>query len=124
MDRGPDHISAGALAGSLPARGHCAGLLRCCAKAIQALTQILSCSCLAMDRVERPLLPHPGIRHRRSARPHLGKYVTEAEVGSGSAEVPERPASGVNTMNYFTVSIATPGLVKYVMEKFPSEPGL
>ncbi|MCX6630071.1 MAG: phospho-sugar mutase [Candidatus Solibacter sp.] len=52
----------------------------------------------------------------------IGKYVTQAEVGGGSTEVPEHPAVGTNTMNFFTVSIAIRGLVKYVMEKFPSEP--
>src|ERR1035441_10165182 len=51
----------------------------------------------------------------------VGRYVTKPEIGCGSAEAPDHPAVGTNTINAFTVSVATRGLAKYIMERFPGE---
>jgi phosphoglucomutase len=51
----------------------------------------------------------------------IGKIVTHAETGKGTGEVPEFPAAGTNTMNFFNVAITTRGLVSYLLSRFPGE---
>ncbi len=51
----------------------------------------------------------------------IGKIVTRAEVGKETSEVPEFPAAGTNTMNFFNVEITTRGLVSYLLSRFPGE---
>jgi phosphoglucomutase len=47
----------------------------------------------------------------------IGKVVTRAEAGSkGGGECPEFPCVGTNAMNFYNVSRATQGLVKYIKE--------
>jgi phosphoglucomutase len=54
-----------------------------------------------------------GIRGRT-----IGRFVTKAEQGQGSVDVPEHPAAGTNTMNFYTVSTATRGLLSYLVGQF------
>src|SRR5439155_23948166 len=51
----------------------------------------------------------------------IGKVVTRAEQGQGSPRIPEHPAAGTNTLNFFTVGVATQGLISYLIEQFPKE---
>ena len=47
----------------------------------------------------------------------IGKIVTRAETGSqGGGRCPEFPCVGTNAMNFYNVSRATQGLVKYIKE--------
>lgn len=51
----------------------------------------------------------------------IGKIVTRAEQGSGSPQVPQYPAAGTNTMNFFTVKMAAAGLMNYLAGQFPNQ---
>ncbi len=51
----------------------------------------------------------------------IGKVVTKAEVGTGSAERPEHPCVGTNAMNFYNIRRATLGLVGYLHDWFARE---
>ncbi len=51
----------------------------------------------------------------------IAKHVTAAERGNGTPTKPQFPAAGTNTLNYYTVALATRGLVRYVKQAFPDE---
>ena len=52
----------------------------------------------------------------------IGKVVTRAEWGGHAGQKqPQYPATGTNSMNYFNLSRATQGLVRYVLESFPNQ---
>lgn len=54
----------------------------------------------------------------------IGKIVTSAERGRASSDLPpEFPCVGTNAMNFYNISRATQGLVKYVTEYFRSRSG-
>src|SRR6202790_1334094 len=47
----------------------------------------------------------------------IGKIVTQAEAGNGVASgCPEFPCVGTNAMNFYNISRATQGLVRYIKE--------
>ena len=49
----------------------------------------------------------------------IGKVVTRAEQGNGTVEMPQYPAVGTNAMNFFSVAVATRGLMNYLLRQFP-----
>ena len=52
----------------------------------------------------------------------IGRTVTRSELGKNStAQPPEYPAVGTNSMNYFNISRATQGLVNYLIKQFPGK---
>ncbi len=51
----------------------------------------------------------------------IGKVVTNAEIGTGSAEQPEHPCVGTNAMNFYNIRRATLGLVGYLHDWFQRE---
>src|SRR6202045_3257191 len=47
----------------------------------------------------------------------IGKIVTRAEAGNGlGSGCPEFPCVGTNAMNFYNISLATQGLVRYLKE--------
>ncbi|MDX6765378.1 MAG: phospho-sugar mutase [Candidatus Methylacidiphilales bacterium] len=51
----------------------------------------------------------------------MGRVVTTAERGSSTGGAPDHPAVGTNTMNGFSISRATQGMVRYLARQFPGE---
>lgn len=51
----------------------------------------------------------------------IGRVVTRAEQGQGSRQAPQYPAAGTNTVNFYTIAVATRGLMSYLIGRFPGE---